>query len=152
MGEGWDALHHRDGGGPLPAAHAHNDMDNGRPLIDALAHGFTSVEADVWLTYGSLRVGHWPQDASSSRNTLDRLYLRPLQTRMSRSSGGPAVGRCSCCWTSRPHPSRPSTFWVGYWTGTPPGPHGTDRCSAAIPAGAGDRQQPSAGPRAGRGL
>jgi hypothetical protein len=90
MGEGWDALEHGDCGGPLLAAHAHNDMDNGRPLVDALAHGFTSVEADVWLTHGSLRVGHWPQDASSSGNTLDRLYLRPLQTRMSRSSGAAA--------------------------------------------------------------
>jgi hypothetical protein len=90
MGEGWDALRHGDCGGPLPAAHAHNDMDNGRPLVDALAHGFTSVEADVWLTDGSLRVGHWPKDASSLGNTLERLYLRPLQTRMSRPSGAAA--------------------------------------------------------------
>jgi hypothetical protein len=59
MGEGWDALQLGDCGGPLLAAHAHNDMDNGQPLVDALAHGFTSVEADVWLTGGSLRATRW---------------------------------------------------------------------------------------------
>ena len=33
---------------PLERAHAHNDYEHARPLLDALSHGFTSVEADVW--------------------------------------------------------------------------------------------------------
>ena len=34
---------------PLPRAHAHNDYEHPRPLLDALSHGFCSVEADVHL-------------------------------------------------------------------------------------------------------
>ena len=43
---------------PLPNAHAHNDYRHGRPLQDALEHGFTSIEADVLLINGELYVGH----------------------------------------------------------------------------------------------
>ena len=43
---------------PLARAHAHNDYEHTRPLQDALDHGFTSVEADVWLVDGELRVVH----------------------------------------------------------------------------------------------
>ena len=32
-----------------PVAHAHNDYEHARPLHDALARGFGSVEADIWL-------------------------------------------------------------------------------------------------------
>ena len=34
-------------GAPLTQAHAHNDYEHDRLLLDALEHGFTSVEADV---------------------------------------------------------------------------------------------------------
>ena len=34
---------------PLGQAHAHNDYYHKRPLLDALSHGFCSVEADVFL-------------------------------------------------------------------------------------------------------
>ena len=34
---------------PLVRAHAHNDYRHDRPLHDALAHGFTGIEADVFL-------------------------------------------------------------------------------------------------------
>jgi hypothetical protein len=34
---------------PLSRAHAHNDYEHDRPLYDAFAHGFNSVEADVFL-------------------------------------------------------------------------------------------------------
>ncbi len=33
----------------LSQAHAHDDYEHDRPLLDALEHGFTSVEADIWL-------------------------------------------------------------------------------------------------------
>lgn len=58
-------------------AHAHNDYEHDHPLDDALAHHFTSVEADVWFRDGGIQVSH---DATSTRGTLDELYLEPLAT------------------------------------------------------------------------
>ena len=64
-------------GAPQDAAHAHNDYEHDRPLFDALEHGFTSVEADVWLVDGELLVAH---DLENVRPgvTLESLYLDPL--------------------------------------------------------------------------
>jgi hypothetical protein len=42
----------------LARAHAHNDYERDEPLSDALAQGFSSVEADVWLVDGKLLVAH----------------------------------------------------------------------------------------------
>src|SRR5207237_4622701 len=39
---------------PLIHAHAHNDYEHTRPLLDALDHGFCSVEADIHLVDGKL--------------------------------------------------------------------------------------------------
>ena len=71
---------------PLQQAHAHNDYEHKRPLQDALDHGFTSVEADVWLVDGQLLVGHDKADLVPGR-TLERLYLSPLEARR-RMNGG----------------------------------------------------------------
>ncbi|KUM33573.1 phosphatidylinositol-specific phospholipase C/glycerophosphodiester phosphodiesterase family protein [Arthrobacter sp. EPSL27] len=65
-------------GQPLAQAHAHNDYEHDRPLFDALEHGFTSVEADVWLVDGELLVAHDREDARPGV-TLESLYLDPLQ-------------------------------------------------------------------------
>lgn len=65
-------------GAALAQAHAHNDYLHARPLADALAHGFRSVEADIWLTNGALLVAHDFKDASPGR-TLEKLYLEPLR-------------------------------------------------------------------------
>nr|WP_311132419.1 phosphatidylinositol-specific phospholipase C/glycerophosphodiester phosphodiesterase family protein [Nonomuraea gerenzanensis] len=70
---------------PLPRAHAHNDYEHERPLLDALDHGFTSVEADIYLVDGELRVGHDPEDLRPGR-TLQSLYLDPL-ARLVRHGG-----------------------------------------------------------------
>ncbi|WP_462418445.1 PI-PLC domain-containing protein [Kytococcus sp. Marseille-QA3725] len=64
-----------DGVEPLPQAHAHNDYEHDRPLLDALSHGFTSVEADVWLVDGQLCIGHVAPDCD---RTLQDLYVDPL--------------------------------------------------------------------------
>lgn len=64
-------------GEPHAAAHAHNDYEHDRPLVDALKHGFTSVEADVWLVDGELRVAHDLVDTRAGV-TLESLYLDPL--------------------------------------------------------------------------
>jgi hypothetical protein len=65
-------------GTPHAAAHAHNDYEHDRPLYDALGHGFTSVEADVWLVDGELLVAHDAVDLDPDR-TLEGLYLQPLK-------------------------------------------------------------------------
>src|SRR5688500_4572676 len=62
----------------LPQAHAHNDYEHTRPLLDALPHGFTSVEADVQLVDGKLLVAHDREDVDPAK-TLAALYLDPLK-------------------------------------------------------------------------
>ena len=71
---------------PLPRAHAHNDYEHDRPLLDALDHGFTSVEADIHLVNGDLFVAHGPAEIKPER-TLRSLYLEPLSTRIARNGG-----------------------------------------------------------------
>ncbi|MCM4082435.1 phosphatidylinositol-specific phospholipase C/glycerophosphodiester phosphodiesterase family protein [Paractinoplanes hotanensis] len=71
---------------PLARAHAHNDYEHERPLADALAHGFTSVEADIYLVGGELLVGHDPEDVVPGR-TLQSLYLDPLRQRVRANHG-----------------------------------------------------------------
>lgn len=67
--------------GPFPAAHAHNDYEHPRPLADALAWGFCSVEADVYPVDGELLVAHDRPDVRPER-TLRSLYLHPLLARL----------------------------------------------------------------------
>jgi hypothetical protein len=71
---------------PLPQAHAHNDYEHRRPLLDALDHGFCNVEADVWLVDGQLLVAHDLKDAKPER-TLEKLYLDPLSRRTEQNGG-----------------------------------------------------------------
>jgi hypothetical protein len=74
------------GPAPLPRAHAHNDYLHERPLHDALSHGFTSVEADIWLVDGELLVAHDAVDLDPAR-TLRSLYLDPLVERVIANRG-----------------------------------------------------------------
>jgi hypothetical protein len=71
---------------PLRQAHAHNDYEHKRPLLDALEHGFCSVEADIFLVDGELLVGHERKDLRPER-TLEKLYLDPLRAR-AKANGG----------------------------------------------------------------
>lgn len=71
---------------PLAQAHAHNDYEHRRPLLDALDRGFSSVEADVWLVDGELRVAH-DLDQTKPGVTLQKLYLEPLAERAERGRG-----------------------------------------------------------------
>jgi hypothetical protein len=71
---------------PLARAHAHNDYHHERPLLDALSHGFCSVEADVFLVDGALLVGHTRSELSADR-TLESLYLDPLFERVQKNDG-----------------------------------------------------------------
>jgi len=71
---------------PLARAHAHNDYEHDRPLYDALAHGFTSVEVDVHLVDGQLLVAHDVEDVQEGL-TLQSLYLDPLRERVKQNGG-----------------------------------------------------------------
>jgi hypothetical protein len=71
---------------PLKQAHAHNDYLHERPLLDALSHGFTSVEADIFLVDGDLLVAHEKAELKPER-TLRGLYLDPLRDRVKRNQG-----------------------------------------------------------------
>jgi hypothetical protein len=75
---------------PLIHGHAHNDYWHPWPLFDALNHGFVSVEADVHLLQGELRVGHSPEEAIADR-TLKKLYLDPLKERAALKDAPPVT-------------------------------------------------------------
>ncbi len=69
----------------LPA-HAHNDYEHPRPLLDALSHSFKSVEADVFAIGDSLFVAHDFEDIATGR-TLCQLYLDPLRHIIKANNG-----------------------------------------------------------------
>jgi hypothetical protein len=71
---------------PLARAHAHRHAEQSRALYEALEHGFTSVEADVWLVDGELRVGHDLCDTKPGAS-LRSSYLEPLARRVRRNGG-----------------------------------------------------------------
>ena len=73
-----EARHHR--------GHAHNDYEHTRPLLDALANGFTNVEADIHLVDGTLLVAHDADEVRPDR-TLQSLYLDPLRARVQAHGG-----------------------------------------------------------------
>lgn len=72
---------------PVPYAHAHNDYEHERPLLDALDHGFTSIEADVFAIDGELYVYHNRPERPDPERTLEKLYLQPLQEIMTQNGG-----------------------------------------------------------------
>src|SRR5205807_3967906 len=71
---------------PLIHTHAHNDYEHKRPLLDALDHGFCSVEADIYLVDGELLVAHERNQVNRQR-TLQALYLEPLKQRVKENGG-----------------------------------------------------------------
>ena len=72
---------------PLPGAFAHNDYEHENPLFDALANGFTAIEADVHLINGELYVTHNPPSSIENICTLKELYLDPLLIHIKNNSG-----------------------------------------------------------------
>jgi hypothetical protein len=70
----------------LPRAHAHNDYEHPRPLLDALDQGFCSIEADIHLVGRRLLVAH-DRDKVQVGHTLEALYLDPLLERARRHKG-----------------------------------------------------------------
>lgn len=85
---GWPAPPVAVGEGRAATArlHGHNDYLQPQPLRTALALGLGSVEADVFLVEGELRVGHERWQLRPGR-TLRSLYLEPLQAHMVANGG-----------------------------------------------------------------
>lgn len=75
--------HSADGVPPLHHAHAHNDYEHTRPLMDALELGFVSIEADIFLVDDQLLVAHHLKNTKPER-TLESLYLQPLHQRFQK--------------------------------------------------------------------
>src|SRR5262245_27609964 len=78
---------------PLIQAHAHNDYEHQRPLLDALDHGFCSVEADIYLVDDRLLVAH-EREKVKPDSTLESLYLELREERVKQNGvsvyrGGP---------------------------------------------------------------
>ena len=71
--------------------HGHNDYLQPAPLQRALALGLGSVEADVFLVDGELRVGHERWQLRAGR-TLRALYLEPLRAHVA-AHGAEALSR-----------------------------------------------------------
>jgi len=80
------AAQRKHGPRPLWRAHAHNDYEHPRPLLDALDHRFGSVEADIFLVGDQLLIGHDATELDPSR-TLESLYLDPLAARVKADHG-----------------------------------------------------------------
>jgi hypothetical protein len=72
-----------------PNAHAHNDYEHTKPLLDALQNGFASIEADIHLIQGTLYVSHHRPQPSTAI-TLEALYLRPLDS-LTRLHGAKSI-------------------------------------------------------------
>jgi len=81
--------------GYLSYAHAHNDYEHERPLLDALDQGFHSVEADLWYRNGDLHVSH---ARGSSAGLLSDLYLDPLQELVDASGSVLGDGEAFFLW------------------------------------------------------
>ncbi len=67
-------------------AHAHNDYNHKRPLLDALDCNFKSIEADVFSIDDSLFVAHDFNKIKPGR-TLRDLYLNPLKNIINKNKG-----------------------------------------------------------------
>ena len=81
-----------DAQSPLDHAHAHNDYNHARPLLDALDRGYGSVEVDIHLVDGALLVAH-ARDSVRADRTLESLYLAPLRAWIVARGGSVHAGR-----------------------------------------------------------
>jgi hypothetical protein len=70
----------------LHRAHAHNDYQRNKPLEKALECGITSIEVDLFLHKGKLRVAHVGL-ALGSKPLFKNSYLDPLAKRVAENGG-----------------------------------------------------------------
>lgn len=96
---------------PLTHAHAHNDYEHKRPLLDALDNGFCSIEADIFLVDGQLLVGHSKGQLRPER-TLKALYLEPLRAQVRKNQGRVYPGGPMCWLFIDPKTEAEATYQV----------------------------------------
>lgn len=72
---------------PLPNAHAHNDYEHQRPLMEAMENGFTSIEVDIHLIDSVFYVAHDKPLIKKPERTLEKLYLDPLAEIIRKNQG-----------------------------------------------------------------
>jgi hypothetical protein len=70
----------------LNRAHAHNDYQRNKPLVKALECGITSIEVDLFLHKGKLRVAHIGL-ALGTKPLFKTCYLEPLAKRVAENGG-----------------------------------------------------------------
>ncbi len=63
---------------PIFHVHAHNDNEQPNPLVRALSHGVTYIEADIWLKKGKLFAQHGRPYLTNSNKLFVNNYLAPL--------------------------------------------------------------------------
>lgn len=68
--------------------HSHNDYKQKYPFYTAYKYGAGSIEADIYERGSLLIVSHMP-DEVDPLNTLERLYLRPLDSAIVANHGFP---------------------------------------------------------------
>lgn len=61
----------------IPVAHAHNDYNKRKPLIDALKYGFMSMEIDVFAHKNKLKLAHVGLFLNV-RKIIEEVYFEPL--------------------------------------------------------------------------
>ncbi|MFT3902838.1 MAG: phosphatidylinositol-specific phospholipase C/glycerophosphodiester phosphodiesterase family protein [Niabella sp.] len=66
--------------------HSHNDYEQQDPFWSAYNHGFSSIEADVFLADDNLPVAHAKRNISPEKN-LRTLYLEPLSQCVKKNKG-----------------------------------------------------------------
>ena len=71
---------------PIRDGHSHNDYWRNRPMLDALDHGFCSVEADVFLRDGQFWAGHVTAEIMLRRN-LETIYFQTLKEQIALNGG-----------------------------------------------------------------
>ncbi len=71
---------------PLKHGHAHNDYIHERHLFEALENGFTSIEIDVFLHKGELKVSHVAVGLDKKK-TIEQLYLDPVKKMIEQNGG-----------------------------------------------------------------
>ncbi|MCA6452073.1 MAG: hypothetical protein IM582_02755, partial [Chitinophagaceae bacterium] len=67
-------------------AHSHNDFEQQHPFYQAYGEGFGSIEADIFLFYDQLLVGHDSSQLTPARD-LENLYLQPMAESIRKNGG-----------------------------------------------------------------
>lgn len=66
--------------------HSHNDYDRATPFFEAVNQNFGSIEADIWMADGKLKVCHNREDIPTAKE-LEVQYIAPIVERFRKNRG-----------------------------------------------------------------